>query len=224
MFSTRQFVTALAWTGLAAAAAAQGGANVPGKGSNLDRAGGLQPRFEVKHAGSGLPDAGGKISPTVGEAGFPMCFGDGTGSPCSAKPGTLGHGCENSWGLGGGLLSAEGVARVSQDTVVFTALALPPSSTVVYLQGTASLNNDRGTPFGDGVMCLSGYLTRLATKRTGDGNSVYPAPGEPSITTAGSVSPTGVTLIYQAFYRDEVPYGSRFDFNLTNAWTIHWAP
>ena len=59
-------------------------------------------------------DAGGKIDPTVGDAGLASCFGDGTGIACPARnDGLPGHGCENSLGRGGALLAARGLARIS---------------------------------------------------------------------------------------------------------------
>src|ERR1700733_12241194 len=53
--------------------------------------------------------------------GTAICFGDGSGTPCPcANSGSAGHGCANSTNAAGALLSANGNASVSADTLVLS--------------------------------------------------------------------------------------------------------
>lgn len=170
-----------------------------------------------------MRDVRGKIDPAPGDAGQPFCFGDGTGPACPARnDGLPGHGCENSARLGGALLAAQGVARISDDTVVLDVSGLPMTTTVLFMQG--------GKPpfqpyaYGDGIMCLGGTTNRLAVVRTSDSTARFPGRGDPSLHRVGNLPPTGATIHYQVLYRDEHPFATRAHFNLSNGWTIAWLP
>jgi hypothetical protein len=168
-------------------------------------------------------DVSRRIDPAPGDAGQPFCFGDGTGLPCPARnDGLPGHGCENSAQRGGALLLAQGVARISDDSVVLDVGGLPRTTTVLFMQG--------GKPpfqpyvYGDGIMCLGGTTDRLAVKRTSDSTARFPGRGDPSLHRAGNLPPMGTTIHYQVLYRDEHPFATRAHFNLSNGWTISWLP
>jgi len=207
MFSTRRCPTLVALLAIGATAAAQ-----------------------VGHEETGGPvgSADAKII-LAGEIGYPLCFGDGTGLPCPFhNPGIAGRGCENSLGLGGGGLRAEGTPRVSLDTVELEVDFLPHQSTIIFLQGTGCRNNELGFPFGDGLMCMGGSVIRLGVVSTRDGRAVFPNVSDSnclaSVSTAGMIPPGGGERFYQALYRDNFPIGKKAGFNLTNAWSITWAP
>jgi len=206
MFSTQGCWTVAAFAALAAVASAQ-----------------FTPVNQPMHP------ANGKISPKLGDAGYAMCFGDGSGSMCPARNvGKRGRGCENSLGMGGGLMSAGGVARVSQDSIALDAQYLPRKSTALFLQGTGCRNQGLGLPFGDGLMCLGGSVIRLGAVRVDGGAAMFPPRADPastvSVSMAGRIPPRGGERFYQVMYRDENPYGPRAHFNLTNAWSMTWVP
>lgn len=159
------------------------------------------------------------------EAGESFCFGDASGSACpcgnDAAPGTLG-GCTNSLGRSGTLL-ANGIARLSADTVVLAASALPATGAVLFLQGTAAENGGAGTVLGDGLLCVAGTMVRLGTRTSAGGSVNFPASGEPSVSVRGAPG-VGATRTYQAWYRNAASYCTPNTFNLTNASRITWAP
>jgi hypothetical protein len=196
---------ALALAGLSAGALAQVGPNVQPTSGGMDKAG--------------------RIEPTVGDAGIAMCFGDGTGAMCKHRhQGDLGRGCENSLRTGGARLVADGMPRVSEDSVTFHVDGLPISTTVMYFQGTKAALGGFGYPFGDGIMCVSGSIRRLEVKRGNNGFSAYPGPFDPSISVVGNVSVRDPIRYYQVMYRDAGWMGTHTTFNLTNAWMVHWIP
>lgn len=170
----------------------------------------------------------GRDVPTA-DIGYPICFGDDTGQPCPFKnPGMKGRGCENSLGLGGGLFWADGVPRVSQDTVKLRVDFLPNATTIFFLQGSGCRNKELGFPFGDGLMCMGGSVIRLGVVSTKQGRAEFPALFGPScsasVSGAGMIPPSGGERYYQALYRDKLPIGKKAGFNLTNAWSMTWAP
>ncbi|MFN0007752.1 MAG: TolB family protein [Planctomycetota bacterium] len=164
-----------------------------------------------------------------------FCFGDGTAAHCPCgNIGASGHGCENSAGTGGALLSASGFAKLSLDTVELEAmdLAAPreatPTGAVVFFQGRAPLS---ASVFGDGLLCVGG-LTRLYSVHVSGDGAVAPGPGDPSITarsTARGVPITlGSTRAYQMLYRDPsasfCPAPSGGTINTSNGVAIAWGP
>src|SRR5207247_259247 len=92
----------------------------------------------------------------------PACFGDGTGGACPcANSGALGHGCENSIGTGGALLTGSGGASLSADTLLLISSGELPTAASIYLQGDVPV---AATSFGDGLRCVGGNLKRLFVK------------------------------------------------------------
>jgi hypothetical protein len=148
----------------------------------------------------------------------PSCAGDGSvvACPCGndSPTGAL-QGCLNSFGLGGELRGA-GTASLGDDTLVLAASNLPPSTFAVLLQGTTS----PATPFGDGILCAGGIAQRLGTRGTSGGMASFPQPGTTISQLGGAVA--GLTLHYQAWYRNVVPFCAPAGFNLTNGITITW--
>jgi len=218
MFKARILGLAVAFVGGIALFATQARAQVQGTGHDAKWTGHFHPVPTV----GGKVDAGGKIQPTDGQAGMPMCFGDGTGMKCpAANVGMPGHGCENSEGMGGGLLEAIGNPKVSKDSMHLKVSGLPSHSTTLFLQGQIL---KQGVYFGDGILCLQGAGVSLAVKRAAYGISTYPEYGELPLCDAGKIPPFGGTVYYQVLYRDEHPFGGKEHFNLSNAWMTVWAP
>jgi hypothetical protein len=180
---------------------------------------------QTHHQGQrgGAGDAGGKITPTTGDAGVAMCFGDGTSTACPLhNPGRLGHGCDNSAGLGGALLRVNGFPCVTDDSLVLSVRGLPSGTTVIYMQAAKLALKPQ--VFGNGLMCLGGADTHLAIKSSMNSTSRYPELGEPTPSQSGKIPAAGATVYYQVLYRDQYLGGVHSNFNLSNAWGTTWMP
>lgn len=158
--------------------------------------------------------------------GIPQCFGDGSGSACPCmNSGTIAHGCQNSAGTGGALLTASGTT--SPDTVVLHASGELPTSLTIFLQGNATITQ---TTYGDGLRCAGGILKRLYTNVASGGAISRPGMGDPSITARsaalGDPIQAGERRYYQAYFRDgnpgfcPSPMGN--SFNISNAVKVIW--
>ena len=153
----------------------------------------------------GAIDVNGKVAPLPIGAGEAVCFGDGSGAKCPVNnPGLPGRGCDNSWNTGGAVLRLDGNPSIVHDTLVLGVRALPPTTTAIYMQAGKLRINPK--PFGNGVMCLYGPITRLAVKQTIDSTTRYPEFGEPGAAATGNISP-GQSVYYQVIYRE--PFGGR---------------
>jgi hypothetical protein len=173
--------------------------------------------------GGGFGDVGGKIEPVVNDAGFAVCFGDGTGTNCPANnPGLPGYGCDNFMHTGGAFLDAHGTPKVSKDSMYLSVSNVPPGTTLIYMQGTRLVSPPRA--FGYGLMCLGGTVTRLAVKRTIDSTSWFPEFGDPWLSNAGNIPRQGGTVLYQILYRDEHRSARLDHLNTSNAWLTVWVP
>lgn len=163
------------------------------------------------------------LSHTPPHQGF--CFGNGSGTNCpcgnNSAPGTE-EGCLNSHGMGG-MLVAVGDASVAGDTLVLQGTQMPPTSSVLYFQGSLPVGGGSGALFGDGLRCAGGSVTRFDTQTNVGGASQYPAAGSPLISVKGQVVP-GSTYAYQAWYRDAANYCTPAPFNLTNGVSVTWTP
>jgi Tol biopolymer transport system component len=154
----------------------------------------------------------------------PLCLGDGTGPVCPcANTGSPGHGCENSLGTGGALLTASGVASLSSDTVQLTSSSELPTALSIVLQGSSVI---APVNFGDGLRCAGGNLKRLYTKHAIGGVMTAPQAGDQSISVRsamlGDAIPLGATRAYQVYYRDPNLVFCPGGFNVTNAVAIAW--
>lgn len=171
----------------------------------------------------GAIDVSGKMAPIPPGAGEAMCFGDGSGAKCPVNnPGLPGRGCDNSANTGGAVLRLTGAPSIIDDTLVFGVRALPPTTTAIYMQAGKLRFNPK--PFGNGIMCLYGPITRLAVKHAVNSTSRYPEFGEPGAATTGKIFP-GESVFYQVMYRDPfVGDITHMDLNMTNAWHTVWTP
>ncbi len=168
--------------------------------------------FTVTEAGS-----------TCGPPGVAYCFGDGTGIDCAAggagcANGSAGNGCANSVNAAGANLTASGSASMSIDTLALLGSGMPNSS-ALYFQGTAQI----AVPFGDGLRCVGGTITRLGTKTNVAGASEYPVAGDLSVSVRGGVTAPG-NRAYQVWYRNAAAFCTPSTFNLTNGMWIAWTP
>jgi len=158
--------------------------------------------------------------------GIPQCFGDGSGAACPClNSGTTAHGCQNSAGTGGALLTASGAT--TPDTVVLHASGELPTSLTIFLQGNATITP---TTYGDGLRCAGGILKRLYTNVASGGAISRPGTGDLSITARsaalGDTIQPGERRYYQVYFRDgnpgfcPSPMGN--SFNISNAVKVTW--
>ncbi len=149
-----------------------------------------------------------------------FCYGDGTGTPCPcANSGAATHGCAHSASsIGGWLLKTAGTASVSIDTAQIQVGNVPPGAPCLFFQGTTQ---SAGSPFGDGLLCASGTITRLAVAFAVGVTATCPS----GVGTLGGVPASGGMRTYQAWYRDSSSsFCSASTFNLSNGLALYWAP
>jgi hypothetical protein len=173
-----------------------------------------------------LATSTGTFSNAVGSPFTGYCFGDGSGTPCPCgnnSPVGAGAGCLHSFGQGG-KLSATGTASVAVDSVVLTGTNMPPSTTVLFFQGTLPTAAGAGAVFGDGLRCASGTVVRLGSKTVTGGTASYPAVGDASVSVKGQIPAGGGTRNYQGWFRNQATFCTTAVFNLTNGLTIPWTP
>jgi hypothetical protein len=168
---------------------------------------------------------------TVPSAQAPFCFGDGhdsqvtTACPCG-NTGAPGHGCNNSIGTGGSVLTATGT--LSPDTIALRASGELSSAPSIFLQ--SDTNVAAGITFGEGIRCVAGAIKRLALKTASAGAVTFPEAGDPAIhdvsARLGDPIPSGSSRYYQVYYRDPNPTfcaGSHGgDWNISNGIRITW--
>lgn len=154
-----------------------------------------------------------------------FCPGDGslaTSCPCG-NTGMIGHGCENSVGTRGALLTATG--NTSPDTVVLTSSSERATAFTLFVQGNT--NSAAGISYGDGLRCVTGSLKRIGSKNAVGGTASYPGPGDPSISARSAalgdpLSP-GMTRYYQAYYRDPTAsFCPPQTFNVSSGTIVVW--
>lgn len=138
-----------------------------------------------------------------------FCFGDGSATPCPCgNDGGPGGGCATSSGLGA-VLSANGSGSVSADDLGFVASGIQPGRLALLLCTPDAANGGAGTPFGDGLRCLSGPLRRLGTRFADRHGLATWAPGLASFEAWSA----GHTRRFQVGFRDTTgPCGSGFNF------------
>ncbi|MBL8861493.1 MAG: CHRD domain-containing protein [Planctomycetes bacterium] len=167
---------------------------------------------------------GGEIRGQIAETPIhgPFCFGDGSSGacPCGNNSATTdAEGCLHSGGMGG-RLRGYGNASLSGDQVVLHALRLPSSTQGLLFQGPAPAAPG---PFGDGLRCVGGPVTRLGVKTACTGQIAWPEPGETPLSVAGLVLPS-TAVVYQVWYRNAAAFCTPFTYNLTNAVRVFWSP
>jgi hypothetical protein len=153
------------------------------------------------------------------------CFGTAAACPCG-NAGETGHGCEHSFATGGGLLTAQGVAKVSSDQLVLDASGLPPNASVLFFQGTATLGGGAGLTFGDGLRCIATPTQRLGLRTAANGFAQigYGIAGDPLLSIQGGVPAIGGTFYYQGWFRNPDAFCTSATFNLTNGLRVTWTP
>ncbi len=156
-----------------------------------------------------------------GGPGAGFCFGDGTGGLCPCgNQGGAGEGCANSTGAGAGLATS-GSASVVADDLVFQGQNLVPGQPVLLFRGLNAVNGGNGIPFGDGLRCAGGQVTRLGVRvANGSGGATW----GPGLATQGGFT-SGSVLRFQGWYRDPgvgSPCGA--GFNLTHGFEVSFNP
>ncbi|MFN0241895.1 MAG: hypothetical protein ACKVWV_03305 [Planctomycetota bacterium] len=165
-------------------------------------------------------------------AGNSYCFGDGslaTACPCAPPytvpnpSGAPGHGCANSFELGGARLFASGTTN--PDSVRLRGEEQTPGGYSMFIVGTANVSS--GIAVADGVRCAGGALVRFGAQHAIGGTIVYPnhlLGFTLSLSTLSGVTPgSGATRYYQALYRDATPgHCSAGTYNFTSGVEIVW--
>jgi hypothetical protein len=163
----------------------------------------------------------------------PFCFGDGSqATPCPCAPpnvvpspsGAAGHGCANSFDLGGAFLEASGTS--SPDTVRLRALiGVGYGGFAVMVAGGAS---NSGFASGDGVICVSGQLLRFGAHSSGtDGDAfgswTYPTVVHTTPVSVATAQPPASTAFYQLLYRNAAAgFCSDSTFNVSSGVQVSW--
>jgi len=155
----------------------------------------------------------------VPPVGTPMCFGDGSGALCPClNVGDAGKGCSNSV-TNGAALDGSGNASVTNDTLSLDVTNCRPNMNGLFFGGTTQVNGGNGLPFGDGLRCVGGAISRIQV-RTANGS------GEVSNTLSISNrdgASAGDTRYYQWWYRDTgsgSPCGN--GYNTSSALRVVW--
>lgn len=156
-------------------------------------------------------------------AGRPVCAGDGSASACpcaNESPSGSQRGCLNGTGVGAALRAA-GSLLLADDACVLEAQGLPSTTTATFFQGASAIGGGQGAVFGDGLLCATGSVRRLATKATTTGSTRYPEAGEPSLSVRGQVAAPGART-YQVLYRNAASFCTPASFNLSNGLAAEW--
>lgn len=163
---------------------------------------------------------------TPTEPGTAACFGDGSGAPCGcgndSAPGS-GGGCLNGLGVAA-VLSASGSNSITTDDLVLTSSGVP-AQPGLFFQGNNLIGGGTGQTFGDGLRCCGQNVVRI---------QVVVPPGPEPATASTSVSianhaPPGTlnpgdTKCYQHWYRNPGSSPCGLNFNLSNGYSVTWAP
>jgi len=159
-------------------------------------------------------------STPCGQTGLIYCTCDHNNGPCYASVQNSGpqRGCVNSApGNTGAQLTAVGVPSVL--TGVVSLIATDMTGPGLFFQGTGKVD----IPFGDGRLCVGGSIIRMGVVFPVGGVAAYPGASTP-IQIAGAIPFFGGVRNYQVWYRDSGPHCTIETFNLTNGYTINWAP
>jgi hypothetical protein len=153
-------------------------------------------------------------NPRIAEqVGFDFCSGPALPCPCGNAGQAL-QGCMNSTGFGAEL-HATGTDSASADDLCFKTITLPPGTSAILLQGSATTN----TPFGDGVRCVGGTLLRLGSQTADADGKTQHGPG---LAAQGGWA-NGQTRLFQTWYRNTLgPCG--LGFNVSSAVSIAFGP
>lgn len=150
--------------------------------------------------------------------GANFCFGNGSGTSCPCGPGGAFTGCPNSVWSVGGRLTASGNPRISNDTLVLSSINSIPTGPVLYFQGSQPIVG--GSPFGNGLLCLTGSTPRLEVRFS---NAAGVSPTTVQIHVLGAAN-SGDLRYYQMCYRDDPSFCTGAGFGTTNAVSLMWLP
>jgi hypothetical protein len=156
-------------------------------------------------------------------AGVGYCFGDGSGTACPCgNAGAAGNGCGSAINGAGANLTGIGKPSLASDVVVLAATGVP-NGPGLFFQGTLRTNGGAGAMFGDGLLCVSGAITRLKIAFAANSESRIPGPSDPPLSLLGGIVAPG-TFTYQTWYREPSLFCTASTFNLTNGYEIVWSP
>ena len=147
-----------------------------------------------------------------GGVGHAYCYGTGTGTPCPCGGwAVLGEGCVNSSGAGARILPS-GSLSVTSDTLRVNGTGLLTGQPALLFVGENAVNSGNGTPFGDGLRCAGGNVTRLGVRTP---SAAGTATWGPSLSILGGWG-AGDTRYFQVWYRDPAGGACASGFNLSN--------
>jgi hypothetical protein len=132
------------------------------------------------------------------------------------------EGCNQSFGYGT-RMRLSGNSSLSNDTLRFVCMQLPPNSSALFFQGAQMVANFAGTVFGDGLRCAGGTIVRLATKQAGaDGLAYYPEAGDAPVSVKGQITTVNSIRTYQVWSRNAQSFCTPATFNLSNGFAVGW--
>jgi hypothetical protein len=184
--------------------------------------------YDLVVVANGFPSDSVTFPPTASFSAF--CSGDGTGASCPCfNLGVAGHGCDNSAGTGGALLSGLGTPSLSLDTVQLVSTGELPTALSIFSQGQTII---AAVPFGDGLRCVGTNLKRLYTKSAIGGTATAPLGGDLSVSARsaalGDTITPGTSRYYYTYYRDPAaafcPSPTGDTFNSTSSIGCQWTP
>lgn len=168
-----------------------------------------------------------EFQPTLGslvvwyknESGSPfVSYCPGIGCPCG-NDGAGQSGCTNTSGAGA-TLDAMGTTSASADDMLLRATGLLPGKAAVLFSGTSQVNGGAGNPFGDGLLCVGGLISRLGVRIPDAAGTAAWGPGYAS---AHSWS-AGSTAMFQCWYRDAQGSPCANQVNLSNGLSVTFTP
>lgn len=154
-----------------------------------------------------------------------FCLGDGSAGPCpcgnlAAAPG----GCRRGGSSIGARLDDQGVASLATDSLRFFGAQLPANATCFLIQAQPTAV---GAVFQDGLLCLTGRVTRVYVGAASGQVADFPPSGSPSISARsallGAPIAPGSTLGYQLYYRGGTGLCGAGAANLTNGIAVTWS-
>ena len=148
------------------------------------------------------------------------CEGDSATCPCG-NAGAPGYGCASSVHASGARLRcvADGI-WVQNDTTALEASPVPSNVLCLFFQGDAL---ETGTPFGDGLRCAGGTLTRVGTVVANGTVARAPEPGGTPLSVRGGVPTEGGVRYYQVWYRNAASFCTPATFNASSGVVLNWS-
>jgi len=129
--------------------------------------------------------------------------------------GAPGEGCANSSGSGA-VLSASGSANALVDDLTFSGSGLLPGQAALLFTGPSQVNGGAGSPFGDGLRCVAGQVTRLPVRIPNAAGEATWGPG----LNSGGLWAAGDTRNFQIWYRDSNGSPCGNPFNVSNGYSV----